>query len=244
VLTGFLRLLGGRAPRPAELTALRLAGLVAAAGPGAELTAEARALLARLAIEPVPAEPARAAGGAPAARRAAAVAPVERRAFARLELADRVYEMGEAGESGPLGFREADGDGAWRNLRNGLADGWTEIAAEIIGLTRDVELEYARTHVIRRRDLPTEDIAEAYELNGRVWWIRDDAEGGDLRCDDGDWRRVALPPRRQEDSGQERALSALFEVMPEARAAVEDEANAWVRRIAAGVRVVPVMSAV
>ena len=158
--------------------------------------------------------------------------------FARARILEQQFDVAEFENTNRLWFRPAGSGTDWTALANSTSDGWAAIAAEIIGHTLDITLEFAQMHMIRRRDLPTDEIAEAYELDGMVWWLREGEAGTEARLDAGVWQRCDLAP---DISGKRRALAALFLIDGEVVTRLEDEVRDWSRRMAQSVQVAPYM---
>jgi hypothetical protein len=160
--------------------------------------------------------------------------------FARLRLVERDFAVADDEPTGKLVFRPMDDAGfPWTWLINGPCDGWTAVASEILGQVHDTVHEFSRMHVIRRRDLPTEEIAEAYELEGTIWWLRTRDGGHEARLDAGTWIPVNLDP---EMSSKDRAIIALFVIAPDMRDALSGPARDWANRMAQTVQVSPMIS--
>ena len=243
----FLRVLSGETPTQVEVTALRIAGL--ADVPTGQIAPRDVALndVAHGVLEKA---------GLGRARNPVAVAPHEAVAmpepeaplpagahvpFARLRLVERDFAIADDAETGRLLFRPLDEAAAgWMRLSNGPCDGWTAVASEILGQVHDIAVEFSRMHVIRRRDLPTDEIAEAYELEGVIWWLRSRAGGLEARLDGGDWAGVATGP---DMSPKARAIAALFEIDDGARYRLADAARDWASRMAHTVQVSPMVVA-
>lgn len=160
--------------------------------------------------------------------------------FARLRLIERSFLVAEDPDGVALWFRDEQGDGLWRAISRGGADGWTAIAAEIIEVSTDVVVEFARMHLLRRRDLPADEIAEAYELHGVIFWFRHSAEGIEARLDGGEWRLCPMPEGLQR---HERALAALSQLCPDLSGRLAAPARDWLNRMSHTVQVTPFMPA-
>ena len=248
LVTGFLRLMAGQVPSQVEVTALRIAGL--SDMPAARLARSEAALNAvalelldalHLARDPVrhpEARPAAASAHGPDAQGdtpSAALAP-----FAQVQLLERNFVVAEDGAQARLWFRALQGDApdAWQPLEAQTQDGWTHIASEIIALTTDVQRAFAAMHVIRRRDIPTTEVAEIYDLHGLVWWLRDGETSPEGRLDGAEWSALTLDDAL---TGKPRAIEALFQLLPDPSEILDDKARDWVHRMAQTVQVTPVM---
>lgn len=250
-LSGFLRVLCGLQPAPVEATALRIAGLAQAGGDvlrnrHIDLTAEALSVIETIGLGRI--EPAAMTEGwAPPAQEAdlPTLEPIEPQPFARVRLIEENFIVAEDvgnPEDTPLWFRPAERAGeGWVPLRNCLSDGWVAIASEIIERTHDVVAEYARMHMLRRRDLPTDEVAEAYELNGELWWLRTDGPATEGRAEGSeDWQRTPVPSSLPQ---RERSVRAILWLDPGLRERVAADAFAWSARMAQGAQVTPMMAA-
>lgn len=248
LLTGLLRLASGGAPSMVEVTALRIAGLAALEGTRISLTPEGRTVLAQGGVAPQVA----AALSVPlpqAAMRGLQAPPPRARPdwkpFARLAIADSAYVIGEAGEYDPLAYRpEGTPDAPWRELRNGLVDGWTEIATEILAGTHDILHEYARMHMIRRRDIDLEEVAEVYDLHGLSWTVRRIPDGAEARIGSGPWQALTRQPGCSDEPGvmqaRETAICALTQLWPDLSERIGHDVRSWARRMAMGATVAPI----
>lgn len=241
-----MRVLAAESPSQLEVTALRIAGLAdmpagGAAPQAVALNEIAAAILGRAGLGhtargvPVMTLADTAAQQARLPAPAAAYLP-----FARLRLVERDFAVADDEPTGKLVFRPMDDAGfPWTWLINGPCDGWTAVASEILGQVHDTVHEFSRMHVIRRRDLPTEEIAEAYELEGTIWWLRTRDGGHEARLDAGTWIPVNLDP---EMSSKDRAIIALFAIAPDMRDALSGPARDWANRMAQTVQVSPMIS--
>lgn len=159
--------------------------------------------------------------------------------FARARIVEHDYDVAEEEETGRLWFRQTGSKDIWSQLANGFSDGWTEIAAEILGQSDDITSEFAQMHLIRRRDLPTDEIAEAYELDGTIWWLRSDEAGTEARFEGGDWQSCSIDP---DIAVKKRAFAALSQLDPNIADRLGDAVHDWAHRMAHAVQVVPYMA--
>lgn len=244
-----LRVLAGESPSRVELTALRIAGLADApqwslAQPEVALSDAARGVLDRAGLghaactacagpqEPVPVS-------APVPAPLADMPALSVQPFACLRLVERSFDIAEDPATGRLLFRATGAPGDWMRLSHRAADGWTAVATEMLGAAFDTLREFSKMHVIRRRDLPTTEIAEAYELTGTIWWLRR-APGGTEAClDGGPWVPVETGPAQTD---KERATAALFTLAPDMTDSLADPARDWAQRMAQTVQVTPIIS--
>ncbi len=239
-LVGFLRIMCQRAPTRSQLIALQIAGLVDSASgmsqlPQFALTETAQDVLGRSglggwsAVQPeIPAQ-------VPEADIAPAAASTDIRAFAQLRIMERGYIIAEDTPSERMAFR-AEGESDWRWLSHTSADGWTTVAAEIIHLDIDVVGEFIRMHMIRRRDLPTEEIAEAFELMGHLLWLRRSMDGLEMRLQDSAWEGLDICP---DLPLRDRAVAAFLTLQAQERITPDSAARDWAMRMAHAVQVTP-----
>lgn len=248
VLTGLLHLAAGQSPSMVEVTALRIAGLAELVTNQVVLTIEGRNVLARAGISRLPTN-----GQATAQSLESAIAalPPARplpswTAFARLVVNEAEFDIAEAGEDEPLAFRATGANGDWAPLSHNLADGWPDIAAEVLSLTTDVVRHYAVMHMIRRRDVAVTEVAEIYDLHGLSWSIRPCETGHEICVLGQDWQplRTEVDPSRLEgmDRTRERALCALTQLWPDLDERIGHDVRSWSRRMAAAAKVSPLMN--
>jgi hypothetical protein len=162
--------------------------------------------------------------------------------FARLEVAESVFEIAEADAEGGLAFRPAGRDAAWERLDAGREAGWRAIGAEILERTRDALLDFVRMHLIRLEGAPEGDGPFEYDLFGFRWGYRDvSAAGIELRLPGRDWAPANLEEAEPPLAGRERAIDALLRAHPEVALIFAEEVHAWAVRLAAGARVRPAL---
>ncbi|MDZ7908464.1 MAG: hypothetical protein U5N10_09770 [Gemmobacter sp.] len=243
VLTGLLHLANGGVPSMVEITALRIAGLAEMAGTRVTLSAEGFSVLARAGIRAVhPAGAVVPAAQAEAKRIAQPRPRPEWSAFARVAIAEVEFDIGEATEFDPIAFRPAGSSGAWVELQHSLVDGWAEIAAEILARTHDVTLEFVRMHMIRRRDIALDEVAEVYELNNLRWLLRQAESGFETCIADAGWQTLELPPSLARGAADTRdiAAGAAIQLWPDLAERIGHDVRSWARRMAAGAKITPV----
>lgn len=240
-LTGFLRVVSGKPPTRSQLIALQISGLVeshGAFGSPAEImiTDIAHDVMKRSGLGAAT-EPHHAALSQTATIIAEPVEAqeVDLQPHATLRIMERDYLIAEHPITEVLHYR-AETEAEWACLSHSSADGWTKIAAEIIHSDVDVVAEFVKMHLIRRRDLPTAELAEAFEILGKVFWLRR-AEAGIESCvAAGAWHALdvdpELPPR-------ERAQAAALKLGPQMRISVDSAARDWADRMAQAVKVSP-----
>lgn len=252
VVTGFLRLVAGHTPTSVEATRLCIAGLAEPVGAGAtmphpsglRLTAEAGHILASiglLAALPLP------QGLLPVAAAPRPMQPVGNttafRAIANLSLGKSTYDIGESEDETRLAYRAAGSAGDWAELTVGLADGWSEIATEIMLATQDALKDYVFTHMIheRQKDDQQERVYSLYDLR---WQIRPSSEGLQGRLEGAaGWQNLPTPEVGFADHPRETAYAALLELVPALEAQIHGDVRAWLRRLATGATVVPIFMA-
>lgn len=245
LVTGFLRVMAGGSPTSVEATALRIAGLaeVPVAYPSkASVTFNevAQGVLDDLGLGQ------ELLATAPATAQAVAAVVVPLQAvpdlipFARLSLLERDYAVAEDDDSGLLWFRPMEGATAadWTVLDSRTVDGWSVVATEVLGKMLDIQRAFAMMHVIRRRDIATEEVAEIYDLHGLIWWLRQGETGPEARLDDGDW---SVYPASDLSEGKARAIDVLFHLVPDLSDMLKDKARDWSNRMAQTVQVSPIM---
>ena len=245
LVTGFLRVMAGGSPTPVEATALRIAGLseMPVAYPrktNVTFNEVAQGVLDDLGLGQ------ELLAAAPATEQAVAAPVVPLRAvpdlipFARLSLLERDYAVAEDDDSGLLWFRPMEGGTAedWTVLDSRTVDGWSVVATEVLGKMLDIQRAFAMMHVIRRRDIATEEVAEIYDLHGLIWWLRQGETGPEARLDGGDW---AVYPAPAQSEVKARAIDVLFHLVPDLSDQLKDKARDWAHRMAQTVQVSPIM---
>jgi hypothetical protein len=240
-LFGLLRVLADEQPNRVETMAMRICGLTASAQPYLEereivLGPVALDLLDKAGIRRTSGQLAFVPEAGHCERPTAVCVPPSLAPFATMRALEEVFEVAEDDKGGLLWFRPEGSTGPWVPLAAGFEDGWAAIAVEVLGQTRDILRDYAKMHLIRRRDLPTDEVAEAYELDGVIWWLRDGEAGTEARMENEDWRML---PIEADQSARLRAMNALFLLDSGAQDRLSDSANDWVRRMAQAVHVMP-----
>ena len=242
-LTGFLRVISGKPPTRSQLIALQISGLVESSNTIAApqpvlITETARDIIARsglgAVIAPPPVPEMQEEMPQPKLDEAQ---PVELLAHAKLRIMERDYLVAEHPVTEVMYYRPTSA-GDWAVLSHGAQDGWAKIAAEIIQDDLDILAEFVRMHLIRRRDLPTNEIAEAFELIGKVFWMRLSEDGQEFRLDDHDWQPLAVDP---DQSLKERAIQAALELAGQTVISLDKSARDWAHRMAHSVQISPVM---
>lgn len=241
ILSGLLRLVSGKVPTRAQVLALQIAGLIESDThplPALELheTPVLKQVLSKAGLA--------ASVGAvichdpdpqPVLQKDAPAADPDLHPHAKLRIMERDYLIAAHPVTDALYFRPAACN-AWCLLDHGNADGWTKVAAEIIQADLDVTAEFVKTHLIRRRDLPTDEIAEAFELQGQIFWLRR-AEGGlEIRLEGSEWHPNDVDP---DLPIRDRAQAAARKLGAEHRIALDRAALDWAHRMAHAVQVTP-----
>lgn len=254
VVTGFLRLVAGRTPTSVEATRLCIAGLAEPVGAGStmphpsglRLTAEAGRILTGIGLlaalplshDLLPVAPAPLAVPAPVLAK-----PADFRAIANLSLGKSTHDIGESEDETRLAYRPAGSSADWAELRGSLADGWPEIATEIMLATQNALKDYVFTHMIheRQKDSAQDRTYSLYDLH---WTVRDSATGLQGRLDDQpDWQDLHPLDVSFADDPREAAFAALLRLMPNLDQHIHDDVRAWLRRLASGATVVPIFMA-
>jgi hypothetical protein len=243
-LCGLLHVLAGKQPSRVEVMAMRICGLAATPTGRHEshevvLSDVARDLLEQAGLGRAQDQVAVIAPAAEEAPLMEVVRPEFLAPFARARIVEQDYDVAEDDRTGHLWFRSTALQNDWSPLANTPADGWAAIAAEILGQTTDIFVDYAQMHLIRRRDLPTDQVAEAYDLNGTVWWVREGETGIEARLADGAWRPCDIDG---DLPAKKRALQALMRIEPDVAERLSGHFNDWARRMSQAVQVVPYMA--
>ena len=248
-LVGLLRMACEGKATPVEQTALRIAGLGEMDGQKLRLTHTAQHLLGRYSSGDYD-------GNIKSGRFDAANddAPKEKTAadiiseqspelIARLRIGGVDYMIGEIPSMDMLVFHQMDDPtGEWKNLNNTVAEGWSQVAAEIIAQTRDTTREYIRMHMIHRRNIDAGDNVRLFDLYGFEWYIRStDGTSADVRLSGrDDWLPVDMEGIADPDEQiGEIAVRALLTAFPTAGDHFKRDISDWSRRIAAGASVMP-----
>lgn len=240
-LTGFLRLISGRPPTRSQIIALQISGLVDGHGMLAppmdvSLTATGREIILRSGLRSLPDTDILCSTTLQESTEGGALAVgAEMRPHARLRIMERDYLIAAHPMTDVLHY-SCVSDNAWSALSHSNADGWTKVAAEIIQADIDVPYEFVKMHLIRRRDLPTDEIAEAFELLGQVFWLRRVETGLELRLEHAEWSRVDVDP---DLPPQDRARAVALHLGRSRTIAVEKAAADWAQRMAHAVQVSP-----
>lgn len=240
---GLVTVLAGGQPSSVEAMAMQISGLadcdmprsaeseVVLSGPAREIINESGLWLSD-AIEAVTLGEAVVVDALPVA----ASAPVP---FARARILEREFDVAEVDATNRLWVRPAGSVEDWVPLDNGASDGWTKIAVEIMERNFDIGAEFAQMHLIRRRELPTEEIAEAYELHGTVWWLREGESGLEARLHGGNWQALAAPG--DEVPHRRLAYDALLKIDAGSGERLAGHVRDWAHRMAHSVQVSPYM---
>jgi hypothetical protein len=242
-LTGFLRVLSDKAPTRSQLIALQISGLVESPNNAAPpitvtVTDAARDLLRQSGLNGLPTPsctaqlPETVAADIPAP-----LIPTDLTPFARLRIMERDYLMAEDPATNALCYRSPE-QTEWSGLVQTSADGWTTVAVEIIQSDIDVIAEFTRMHLLRRRDLPTDEIAEAFEILGVIFWLRRSATSTEMRIDGADWTELEVAA---DAPLKERAIHAAFALHAKMGIGLDKAARDWAARMAQAAQVTPYM---
>ncbi len=245
-LLGLLRILAGQTPSRGQIIAMQIAGLVDSPAPKAPsavftVTEAGRNLLQSSGLGGW------GEGGAPMELPvSSAIQPPEPQTppagdvlpFAKLRVMERDFLIADASCGQRMLYRQPTTP-EWRWLTNTSADGWTAVAAEIIQSDLNLLAEYVGMHLIRRRDLPTEEVAEAFELMGKIIWLRLDEAGVEMRLDDQTWQRLdvssTIPLK-------ERAIAAALALQAQGHISADTAARDWAKRMAHAAQITPYMT--
>jgi len=245
-LVGLLRILSGHNPSRAQVIALQIAGLVDSPAHKAPSTVFAvteagRSLLHASGLAgwtEASISPAQPQATAPAAPEPQQPPDGDVQPFAKLRVMERDFLIAETNGTNQLLYRQPAMP-EWRWLTHSSADGWTAVAAEIIQADIDILTEYVGMHLIRRRDLPTEEVAEAYELMGKILWLRLDECGVEMRLDENPWQRLEV---NRDISLKERAIAAVLALQTQGKISAESAARDWAKRMAHAAQITPYMA--
>lgn len=253
VVTGFLRLVAGRAPTSVEATRLCIAGLAepVAAGTtmphpsGLRLTAEAGRILCGiglLAALPLSHDLLPDLSAIEAVAQPPVAVPPPFRAIANLSLGKSIFDIGESADETALAYRPARSKADWTPLTTGLADGWPEIATEIMLAGGDTQKDYVFTHMIHERlkDTATERVYSLYELRWRLRLVDGLVQGRLSHDPESEWMNLGLPDTEFGEDARDIAYGGLLALMPDLATKISNDVRAWLRRLATGATVVPI----
>nr|WP_111299308.1 hypothetical protein [Paracoccus saliphilus] len=243
-LMGFVRTLAGKRPSQVECTAMRIVGLADVPVEFFQSREIRLSVVAQDLLDAIGYGAFLKMGQAMEAPEVVRPAPrVETRndlePFARLRLIERDFLVAEDADCGAFWFREAGQGPAWKRLSKAGPDGWAVVAAEILELSSDVVAAFAGMHLLRRPDLASEDMAEAFELHGIVFWLAHSEGVTQARRDCGDWVTCDIPA---DVVGRPRALAALTQLCPSLASDLAGPARDWLHRMSQTVQVMPYMA--
>lgn len=243
-LMGFVRTLAGKKPSQVECTAMRIVGLADVPVEFFQSREIRLSVVAQDLLDAIGYGDVLKMGEAMEAPEMVRPAPRSEtrddlEPFARLRLIERDFLVAEDADCAAFWFQEAGHGPDWRRLSKAGPDGWSAVAAEIIELSSDVVAAFAGMHLLRRRDLPSEDLAEAYELHGIVFWLAHSEGVTQARMDRGDWITCDIPA---DVVGRPRALAALSRLCPGLASDLAGPARDWVHRMSQTVQVMPYMA--
>lgn len=253
VVTGFLRLVAGSVPSTVEATRLCIAGLAepVAAGTtmphpsGLRLTAEAGRILSGIGLlAALPLSHDLLPDMQGSANLATAPVPELHafRAIANLSLGKLTFDIGESADETLLAYRAAGSKGDWTVLVCGLADGWPEIATEIMLAGKDAVKDYVFTHMIheRQNDTATERAYSLYDLNWRIRLENGAVQAAFSQGETGNWISLPVAADAFADAQRDLAFAGLQALVPDLGNRISGEVRAWLRRLATGATVVPI----
>lgn len=237
LVRGVLRIASGATLSAVERMALSIAGLVEPGMGAIRLTADGAGLIALFSAPPAaPAEERTAPGAPEQAAPAFVIKP-----FAMLRFGDRAFEIAEAADEVSLLFR-SEGEADWIALDNTREAGWEVVGAEMLSKSMDVSEHYTRTHVIRLADPATGEGVHVLEIEGLRWWMRIDGDKAFFSADPATgWTLV--PAEIKAENIRSLGIQAAHAMLPGFRDLMEENMNAWLRRMAHAAAIMPVMAA-
>jgi hypothetical protein len=244
-LGGLLRVLARKSPSRAETIAMQIAGIAQSAQASLDmrdviLTDQAQQLLDQIGIGRMTGEVAVVAFDSQQVEDNKPKRPEILEPFARLRVLEEDFEIAEVPDTEHFWFRKVGAPQEdWQVLANRAADGWAAIASEVVQATRDVPMEYARMHMIRRRDVQMDEIAEVYDINGVVWWVRQGERGLEARLHGDTWHEIDIEPGQP---SRDVAIRALHRLAPTLFDMLSVPARDWVNRMCRSVQITPCLS--
>lgn len=164
--------------------------------------------------------------------------------FARLRIGEVQYDMGRCDTTDRLAFRHADKAEDWVALMHGFAEGWPDIAAEIIARTRNATRDYIRMHMIRHGETTATEGERDYDLYGIPWRVRGTVDGAEVwQAESGDWQAFDTTPIAESPDPRDLAAQALMAALPDLEDRIGQDVRDWARRLAQGSQVSPVLNA-
>lgn len=171
--------------------------------------------------------------------------------FARLTIGNASFDIGTV-KPGQLGTEDSpreviafrpDDISPWRQLRNGIDQGWRPVAAEVLRNTRDALHDYCRMHMIRRSGAFQPGNTASLTLFGFDWDLRVSSDGrrAQVRLPEQGWEEVDQALVGEHTELKELAIAALIRFSPSIHKVFEDDVEAWALRLAAGAQVMPIM---
>jgi len=94
-------------------------------------------------------------------------------------------------------------------------------------------------HLLRRRDLPTEEVAETFEILGHIFWLRLSETGVEIRVQGQDWRPINVSAELE---SRTRAVAAVQLLQAEHVISLDAATHDWSIRMAHGVQIMPAPS--
>lgn len=231
-LKGLLRFAAGVPPTAAETMALRIAGLAELQGGQLALTQVGNDILSHHGFETPGPQDIGPEDDTPAAP------PFQ--IMARLRIGEVNHDIGRSAQD-KLAFRLTGSDDEWQPLQNTVEEGWPDIAAEIIAVTRDAVFDYVRMHMIHVRDAGLPEGQYLYDLYGLKWVVRGGHTAAQSRLPKGEWvdydAHLCGP-----DATRERSALGAVAVYRDLEERIGKDVRDWARRIAQGSSVTPVFA--
>jgi len=245
-LAVFLRMIAGKAPSRSQMIALQITGLVEShssmqAPDTLSVTETAHDILRAAGFIGwsdmrsgclVPESALRSDADTPSPRE------INITPFAVLRVMERAFQIAEDPDTESLLFRTPEQQ-EWSFLNHTTDDGWTAVAAEIIRADPEAQLEFIRMHLLRRRDLPTEEVAETFEILGHIFWLRLSETGVEIRVQGQDWRPINVSAELE---SRTRAVAAVQLLQAEHVISLDAATHDWSIRMAHGVQIMPAPS--
>jgi hypothetical protein len=159
--------------------------------------------------------------------------------FAQVSISPRSYDIAEviSDEADRIAFR-ITGESEWTALGRSTADGWAQVAAEILLLDPDVLFDFLQTHAVRTGTVPP--CCMEFDTLGVTWSACLNHEHDGTVGFAGDEPRHARLGMSAPSDGRARAIMLLLAAYPDAHERFEPHISQWAQRIAQGVCVKPV----
>jgi len=223
-LAGFLRMIAGKAPSRSQMIALQITGLVEShssmqAPDTLSVTETAHDILRAAGFIGwsdmrsgclVPESALRSDADTPSPRE------INITPFAVLRVMERAFQIAEDPDTESLLFRTPEQQ-EWSFLNHTTDDGWTAVAAE----------------------MPTEEVAETFEILGHIFWLRLSETGVEIRVQGQDWRPINVSAELE---SRTRAVAAVQLLQAEHVISLDAATHDWSIRMAHGVQIMPAPS--